>query len=83
MLPYENMVADYVKETNNHVLYRVTPVFEGNNLVATEYKWKQIQKIMEKVLNLTYLFQCTTWNNYRLCYGDSSLPVKKYLVKIS
>ncbi len=34
MLPYENMVADYVKETNNHVLYRVTPVFEGDNLVA-------------------------------------------------
>ena len=35
MLPFENMVADYVKETNNHVLYRVTPMFEGNNLVAT------------------------------------------------
>lgn len=35
MLPFENMVADYVKETNNHVLYRVTPVFEGNNLLAT------------------------------------------------
>ena len=35
MLPYENMVADYIKETNNHVLYRVTPVYEGNNLVAT------------------------------------------------
>ena len=35
MLPFENMVADYVKETNNHVMYRVTPVFEGNNLVAT------------------------------------------------
>lgn len=34
MLPFENMVADYIKETNNHVLYRVTPVFEGNNLVA-------------------------------------------------
>ena len=34
MLPFENMVADYVKETENHVLYRVTPVFEGNNLVA-------------------------------------------------
>ena len=34
MLPFENMVADYVKETNNHVLYRVTPVFEGNDLVA-------------------------------------------------
>ena len=35
MLPFENMVADYVKETNNHVLYRVTPIFEGNNLLAT------------------------------------------------
>lgn len=34
MLPFENMVADYVKETNNHVLYRATPVFEGNNLLA-------------------------------------------------
>lgn len=35
MLPFENMIADYVKETNNHVLYRVTPIFEGNNLVAS------------------------------------------------
>lgn len=34
MLTFENMVADYVKETNNHVLYRVTPLFAGDNLVA-------------------------------------------------
>lgn len=34
MLPFENMVADYVRETDNHVLYRVTPVFEGQELVA-------------------------------------------------
>ena len=34
MLPFENMVADYVKETNNHVLYRVTPIYEGDNLLA-------------------------------------------------
>ena len=34
MLPFENMVADYIKETKNHVLYRVTPVFEGFDLVA-------------------------------------------------
>ena len=34
MLPFENMVADYIKETDNHVLYRVTHVFDGNNLVA-------------------------------------------------
>ena len=36
MLPFENMVADYVKETENHVLYRVTPVFEGNSLNLSE-----------------------------------------------
>ena len=35
MLPFENMVADYVKETNNHVLYRVTPIFENDNLLAS------------------------------------------------
>ena len=35
MLPFENMVADYIKETNNHVLYRVTPVFDGKNLIAS------------------------------------------------
>ena len=34
MLPFENMVADYVKETGNHVMYRVTPIFEGDNLLA-------------------------------------------------
>lgn len=35
MLPFENMVAEYVRETDNHVMYRVTPVFEGENLVAS------------------------------------------------
>ena len=34
MLPFENMTADYVKETENHVLYRVTPIFNGTDLVA-------------------------------------------------
>ena len=35
MLPFEGMVADYVHETDNHVMYRVTPVFEGDDLVAS------------------------------------------------
>ena len=35
MLPFEDMVAYYVKKTDEHVLYRVTPMFEGNNLVAS------------------------------------------------
>jgi len=35
MLPFENEVADYVESTGNHVLYRVTPVYDGDNLVAS------------------------------------------------
>lgn len=35
MLPFENMVTDYIKETNQPVYYRVTPIFDGNNLVAS------------------------------------------------
>lgn len=35
MLHFENMVADYVKSTGNHVLYRVTPIYDGDNLVAS------------------------------------------------
>ena len=35
MLPFEDEVADYVHETENHVMYRVTPVFEGEDLVAS------------------------------------------------
>ncbi len=38
MLPFENMVADYIKETNNHVMYRVTPIFEGENLLCKGVK---------------------------------------------
>ncbi len=34
MLPFENMVADYIKETDGHVLYRVTPIFVEDELVA-------------------------------------------------
>lgn len=35
MLPFENMINDYVRSTEHHVLYRVTPIFEGSNLVAS------------------------------------------------
>ena len=35
MLPFENQVADYVRRTGNHVLYRVTPIYDGSNLIAS------------------------------------------------
>ena len=41
MLAHENDIAAYIKETNHHVRYRVTPHFEGNELVARECNWKQ------------------------------------------
>ena len=34
MLPFETKVCDYIKKTGNHVLYRVTPIFDGDNLLA-------------------------------------------------
>ena len=35
MLPFENDVANYIEETGNHVLYRVTPIYDGDNLLAS------------------------------------------------
>lgn len=35
MLPFENKVADYIETSQNHVLYRVTPIYDGNNLLAS------------------------------------------------
>ena len=42
MLPFENKVADYIEKTNNHVMYRVTPVFEGTNLLAKGVKMEAL-----------------------------------------
>lgn len=47
MLPFENMVADYIKETGNHVLYRVTPVFKGTEKLARGVKM-EAQSIEDK-----------------------------------
>lgn len=47
MLPFENMVADYIKETGNHVLYRVTPVFKGKEKLARGVKM-EAQSIEDK-----------------------------------
>ena len=35
MQPFENMVDRYIEETGNHVLYRITPIFIGKNLIAS------------------------------------------------
>ena len=35
MIPFENLVANYIEDTNNHVLYRVTPIYKEKNLLAS------------------------------------------------
>ena len=58
MLPFENMVADYIKETGNHVLYRVTPFFEGDNLVASgvQMEAKSVEDDGEGILFNVYVY---------------------------
>lgn len=53
MLPFENMVADYIKETGNHVMYRVTPVFEGENLVASGVQM-EAESVEDKGADLSF-----------------------------
>lgn len=43
MLPFENLVADYVQDTGGHVLYRVTPVFPGRTWWRTVWRWRDIR----------------------------------------
>ena len=52
MLPFENQVADYVKETGNHVRYRVTPIFEGENLVASGV-WMEAESVEDDELDFS------------------------------
>lgn len=47
MLPFENEVADYVESTGNHVLYRVTPIFDGDDLVASGV-WMEAESVEDK-----------------------------------
>ena len=58
MLPFEDMVADYVKETGNHVFYRVTPIFEGNNLIASgvQMEGKSVEDNGEGIMYNVYCY---------------------------
>jgi len=58
MLAFENMVADYVKETENHVIYRVTPIFENDNLLASGVlmEAKSVEDDGEDILFCVYCY---------------------------
>lgn len=57
MLPFENMVGDYIKETGNHVLYRVTPVFDQDNMLATGVLM-EAESVEDKGAGILYCVFC-------------------------
>ncbi len=75
MLPFENMVADYVKETENHVLYRVTPVFNGEDLVAKGVKMEamSVEDNGEGICFNVYCYNVQPGVSIDYATGESSL----------
>lgn len=77
MLPFENMVADYVKETGNHVLYRSTPIFDGDNLLASGVllEAESIEDDGNGVLFCIYAYNVQPSIIINYATGESSLNV--------
>lgn len=75
MLPFENMVADYIKETGNHVLYRVTPAFEGDNLLASGVQMEamSVEDKGESILFNVYCYNAQPGVSIDYTNGDSEL----------
>ena len=75
MLPFENMVADYIKETGNHVLYRVTPIYEGDNLVASgmQMEAKSVEDNGEGILFNVYCYNVQPGITIDYATGESQL----------
>lgn len=75
MLPFENAVADYVNETENHVLYRVTPVFEEGALVASGVQMEamSVEDQGEGILFNVYVYNVQPGILIDYQTGDSSL----------
>lgn len=75
MLPFENMVADYVQETDNHVLYRVTPIFEGSNLLASGVLMEgySVEDSGEDILFCVYAYNVQPGVTIDYATGDSYL----------
>ena len=78
MLPFEDMVADYVKETNHHVLYRVTPIFEGDNLLASGVLMEHLKiHIVSPDRHLPFVWKICT-QMFLICKMSLFLPNAKH-----
>lgn len=76
MLPFENMVADYIKETSNHVAYRITPIFQGNNLVCSGVQMEaySIEDKGNSICFNVYCYNVQPGIKINYATGDSSGP---------
>lgn len=79
MLPFEEQVTEYVKETGNHVLYRVTPVYQGNNLVAEGVRMEgySVEDQGEGVSFHVFVYNVQPGVEIDYTTGDSSLEGTK------
>lgn len=75
MLPFEDMVADYIKETGNHVLYRVTPVYEDNNLLASgvHMEAESVEDRGDSISYNVYVYNVQPGIDIDYATGESSL----------
>lgn len=75
MLDFENKVAGYIKETNNHVLYRVTPIYEGNNLLASgiQIEASSVEDKCEDICFNVYIYNVQDGITIDYTNGDSHL----------
>lgn len=75
MLPFENEVADYIKETDNNVMYRVTPIFEGDNLEASgvQMEAKSVEDDGEGVSYNVYVYNVQPGITIDYRTGESKL----------
>lgn len=87
MMPFENKVTDYVKTTHHHVLYRVTPVFEGDNLVADGVLMEaySVEDRGEGILFCVFVFNVQpgieidyATGESRLINGDSGMSAESF-----
>lgn len=79
MLPFENMVAEYVEETGNHVMYRVTPHFEGTNLLASGVQMEaySVEDEGKGVCFNVYVYNAQPGITIDYSNGDSQLTKNK------
>lgn len=74
MLPFENEVTEYIKNTNNHVMYRVTPIFEGDNLLAdgVQMEGYSVEDKGESISFNVFCYNVQPGVNINYATGDNS-----------